>query len=107
MPGAAGGIALRDRRGLLYLQQIGGRGGAATLARYGREHMARLGERGRAARRLRKFTQPRTEVIISRHLIEIHRIVPYWPPRRHHRRRRPIFVRIYIFALDLETGEEL
>ncbi|MCI0575718.1 MAG: hypothetical protein L0331_05860 [Chloroflexi bacterium] len=44
--GVKGGIALREKRGREYFQEIGRRGGRATVEKHGRLHMVQIGKRG-------------------------------------------------------------
>jgi hypothetical protein len=50
-PGAAGGRALRDMYGRVYLVTIAAKGGRTTLERYGRDYMRELASRGGKAKR--------------------------------------------------------
>ncbi len=106
-PGAPGGRALRDQRGIEYLAAIGATGGQTTYQRHGREHMSRIGAAGRAARRIRRITQPQTLLFFSESYTEIIRIVPYWPPRSTQRRRHPGYVVIYLALYNRITGAEV
>lgn len=95
LPGAAGGRALRDRRGAGYFGGLGTAGGRATVARYGRDYMRELARRSAARRHQRRNTQPRTIQYSEAGQVVIERVVPWWPhqPRRR-RRKSPVLVRI-------------
>jgi hypothetical protein len=58
-PGAAGGRALRDIYGRVYLVTITAKGGRTTLERYGKDYMRELASRGGKAKRHKEDTQPR------------------------------------------------
>jgi hypothetical protein len=91
LPGAAGGQALKQRKGSEYFAQLGARGGAATRDRYGVGHLKELAQRGGEATRKRYHSTPRT---IQPWYGGIERYIPYWPPKRTKRRKRPIYVRV-------------
>jgi hypothetical protein len=58
-PGAAGGRALRDTYGRVYLVTIATKGGQTTLERHGEDYMRELASRGGKAKRQKEETQPR------------------------------------------------
>lgn len=101
LPGAPGGRALRDQRGIAHLNTIASNGGAETVRRYGLEHMRRLASAGGKAKRHKLYSQPRT---IETWYGTIEREIPYWPhqPRRR-RRKRPVFVRIELEVQDEQS----
>ena len=97
LPGAAGGRALRDRRGPAYFGTLGSVGGRATVARYGCEYMRDLARRAVASRRQRRNTLPRTVQSIEVGLVVTERVVPWWPHQPGRRRRKaPVLVRIEV-----------
>jgi hypothetical protein len=100
LPGAAGGRALRDRRGAGYFGVLGTIGGRATVARYGVEHMRELARRSVASRRRRRNTLPRTVQYVEIGQVVTERVIPWWPhqPRRRHR-KSPILVRIELACI--------
>ena len=90
-PGAAGGRALRDTYGRVYLVTIATKGGRTTLERYGKDYMKELASRGGKAKRYKEDTQPRN-VMHWDGTPERH--VPYRPPRS--RRHRPHSIRFFL-----------
>lgn len=110
LPGAAGGRALRDRRGAGYFGALGSVGGGMTLARYGREHMRELARRGAVSRRQQRDTQPRTVQYSEAGQVVIERVVPWWPhqPRRRHR-KAPVLVRIELACMPpvAQAGQQI
>jgi hypothetical protein len=91
LPGAAGGQELKRRKSRDYFAELGARGGATTRDRYGVDYLKELGQRGGEANRKRYHDEPRT---IHPWYGGTERRVPYWPPKRTKRRKRPIYVRV-------------
>jgi hypothetical protein len=87
LPGAAGGRALRDKRGREYFQQLAAKSAARPAQA---RRLAAL--KATATRRYRRHHIARTRVFVEIDEQVTERVIPYWP--RNTRRRRPIYVRI-------------
>ena len=89
--GSAGGRAVVEQRGAIYMRQLASAGGRTTVKRYGIDHMRQLASAGGREKRRRTYTWPRT---LHTWYGTLERRIPLWPTRATRRRRRPIFVRI-------------
>jgi hypothetical protein len=99
LPGAAGGQALKRRKGSDYFAQLGARGGTMTRNRYGAGYLKEIGQRGGEANRKRYHGEPRT---VHPWYGGTERRIPYWPPKMTKRRKRPLYVRVDVDDQECE-----
>lgn len=103
-PGAAGGRAVRDKRGVNYLNDLARKGGQETVKRYGIEHMRKLARKGGQAKRDKVYTQPAT---IEEWDGTIVRRVPWYPHQKaRKRRKRPVLVKIELEGTEANVNHQ-